>query len=180
MDLWQIPHDPIRTIHEFRHQEKVMITTRTTRILLLDDAYDSMWPLKSFLESLGSYEVILTAQADVIHRLAHEAFDLVCIDIMIHPQSLDADGNEVENVQFPGVNWQKTGIAFLQHLHNGDFANGQEQATSPDVPVLILSAVAEYSLQEIKTSFNQFTRYMEKPFDVSDFLITVEQLLQPV
>ena len=44
----------------------------------------------------------MTAEADILERLAAEAFDLIMVDLMIRPESLDAEGNTVQNVHFPG------------------------------------------------------------------------------
>ena len=80
------------------------------RILIFDDQYASMEPLKSFLESVKGYVVELTAAKEITEQLKTECFDLILIDQMIHPVSLDADDNEVHNLQFDGINWDQTGI----------------------------------------------------------------------
>jgi hypothetical protein len=75
-------------------------------ILLFDDDYEGMLALKNVLQEIFGYRVELTAAQTLPERLNQERFDLVCVDLMIHPISFDADGNEVHNVHFSGVNWQ--------------------------------------------------------------------------
>ena len=174
------------------------------RILLLDDDYESMAPLKIFLEAVHSFEVTLTAAATLPEQLAKERFDLICLDLMIHPVSLDANNQEITNLHFSGVNWQKTGLTFLERLRAGAFVdvsastdsppwrNGQgatsfhvdsgqpaedQVGTSPSVPVIILSAVADLSRQESLLQNDEQTLYLEKPFDLEEFIELVGQLI---
>lgn len=154
---------------------------QTKRILLLDDDYESMSPLKFFLEAVHGHSVELSAAANITDRLRTERFDLLCVDLMIHPISLDADNQEVTNLHFEGVNWQKTGLTFLQKLRQGAFDHKEGLGTSSQVPVLILSAVANHLLDEQLMTADQCTAYLEKPFDLEELMSTLEQLLnQPV
>lgn len=146
-------------------------------ILLLDDDYESMSPLKFFLEEVHGHRVELTAAAEITERLRHEHFDLLCVDLMIHPVSLDANNQEVTNLHFAGVNWQKTGLTFLQQLRQGRFSDGQGKGTSAQVPVLILSAVANHLLEETLVTRDKHTAYLEKPFDLEELMSLLEQLL---
>lgn len=175
-----------------------------TRILLLDDDYESMAPLKLYLETVHGFDVILTAAATITEQLAEERFDLICLDLMIHPVSLDVENKEVKNLHFPDVNWQKTGLAFLEQLRAGVFsersptgrhlayakerpaiitermakhASSQAIGTSPEVPVIILSAVADRSGEEYILQKDQQTVYLEKPFDLEEIIVLIEQLL---
>lgn len=151
-----------------------------TRILLLDDDYASMQPLQNFLVELHGYSVELTASHDVLARLAHERFDLLCVDIMIHHSSRDEAGNETQNVHFEDVNWQKTGIEFFKRLRRGDYAGEPGVGTPVDVPVIFLSAVAEFSIEDVLSENTDHMDYLEKPFDVEEFVDRVEQLLHKV
>lgn len=147
------------------------------RILLFDDDYESMAPLKIFLEEVNGYAVELTAQAEIAQRLATERFDLLCIDLMIHPVSLDADLQEVQNLHFAGVNWQKTGLVFLERLRHGVFTAQAEQGTPATVPVIVLSAVADRSSTELTIATDGLTEYWEKPFDLEEIVAAIERLL---
>jgi CheY-like chemotaxis protein len=146
------------------------------RILLFDDDYESMAPLKLFLEEINGYQVELTARADIPQRLATERFDLLCIDLMIHPVSLDADLEEVTNLHFDGVNWQKTGLVLLERLRRGDFSPG-DAGTPATVPVIVLSAVADRTTDELAVTADRQTVYWEKPFDVEEIQGVIERLL---
>lgn len=136
-----------------------------------------MEPLKLFLEEVNGYQVELTAQASITERLATERFDLLCIDLMIHPVSLDANLQEVENLHFAGVNWQKTGLVFLQRLRHGAFTAPTAQGTLATVPVIVLSAVADSSSDELTIAADGMTEYWEKPFDLEEIIAAIERLL---
>lgn len=146
------------------------------RILLFDDDYESMAPLKLFLEEINGYQVELTARADIPQRLATERFDLLCIDLMIHPVSLDANLKEVTNLHFTGVNWQKTGLMLLEQIRRGDFSIS-DTSTPATVPVIVLSAVADRTIDELTSTADRRTIYREKPFDIEEIQGTIEQLL---
>jgi len=151
--------------------------TQPKRILLFDDDYESMAPLKLFLEEINGYQVDLTARADILQRLTTERFDLLCIDLMIHPVSLDAELQEVTNLHFPGVNWQKTGLVLLERLRCGAFGSETETGTPSTVPVIVLSAVADRSTDELTITDDPLTEYWEKPFDLEEILGAIERLL---
>ncbi len=153
------------------------LSTRPKRILLFDDDYESMEPLKLFLEAVSNFNVELTARADILPRLATERFDLLCIDLMIHPISLDAQQQEVTNVHFAGVNWQKTGLIFLERLRRGDFTHSTTQGTLATVPAIVLSAVADRSTDELTITDDPLTEYWEKPFDLEAIVAAIERLL---
>jgi CheY-like chemotaxis protein len=148
------------------------------RILLFDDDYMSMSPLKQHLEKDLGFEIELTANQDILQRLGRESFDLICVDLMIHPNSFDAEGNEIKNVHFDGVNWQKTGLAFLQRLRRGEFTSAGGQGTSPEVPVIVLSAVASYSVEEELGQNIQVEHYVEKPFALQEITELICKLLK--
>ena len=162
------------------------MSTKPKRILIFDDDYESMEPLKLFLEEVSGYSVELTARADITDRLATERFDLLCIDLMIHPVSLDAQLQEVTNLHFTGVNWQKTGLALLERLRRGDFnrqdqgvsQNDHHSSTQASVPVIVLSAVADRSTDELTITDDPLTQYWEKPFDLEEIIGAIERLLR--
>src|SRR5689334_21353685 len=136
------------------------------RILLLDDDYESMLPLKIFLETVHGFQVELTAEKELLERLQYEHFDLICVDLMLHPISLNANNQEIKNIHFDGVNWQRTGLAFLKQLRDGQFNGDPGKGTSPQVPVIMLSAVADTSAADAVEISPYTAQYMEKPFDL--------------
>ncbi len=153
------------------------LATKPKRILLFDDDYESMEPLKLFLEAVNGFSVELTAQVDILQRLAQERFDLLCIDLMIHPISLDAQQQEVANVHFAGINWQKTGLVFLERLRRGDYNHPPAQGTLATVPAIVLSAVADRSTDALTITADPLTEYWEKPFDLEEIVDAIERLL---
>ncbi len=151
---------------------------RPKRILLFDDDYESMSPLKQFIELKMKLQVELTATEQLPERLAHEQFNLICMDLMIHPKSFDADGMEVHNVHFDGVNWQRTGLEFLKRLRAGEFQTESCSGTSPQVPVIVLSAVANYSIENELGEDIAVDGYVEKPFALEEMTERIHRLLQ--
>jgi CheY-like chemotaxis protein len=145
-------------------------------ILLFDDDYEGMSALKNVLHEFFGYQVELTAGQTLPERLGHERFDLICVDLMIHPISFDADGNEIHNVHFAGVNWQKTGLEFLRRLRRGEFFRQSGSGTSPQVPVIVLSAVASYSVEDELVTDG--VEYVEKPFALEEILERIGRLLK--
>ncbi len=141
-------------------------------ILFFDDDYGSMAPLKAALEEHG-YAVLLTAAESVLARLATERFDLVIVDVMIHPISPDQDEKGVvTNVQYQDVNWQQTGLEFLHRLRRGDYAGSNGQGTPSDVPAIILSATAD------PDEPHEAQAIFEQPFDLDEVISTLDALLQ--
>lgn len=149
------------------------------RILLFDDDYESMRFLKEFIDEKAiGWDVELTADRRLLERLSHECFDLIVVDLMIRSLSLDAEGEGVENVHFDGVNWQKTGLEFLRRLRKGKFSQEAGMGTPPDVPVIILSAVANYSVTGELGEDVCFNGYFEKPFRLEELFDKMGDLLQ--
>jgi CheY-like chemotaxis protein len=147
------------------------------KILLFDDDYESMVAVKQYLERALGLQVELTAERAVPERLVQERFDLICVDLMIHPTSLNAADEEVENVHFEGVNWRKTGLEFLHRLRQGEFSQAGAPGTSPDVPVLVLSAVANYSIGAELGQAMRIEGYLEKPFALEEITEQIRRLL---
>jgi CheY-like chemotaxis protein len=153
------------------------MTDTKKKILLFDDDYESMVVVKQYLERALSLQIELTAERTILERLANERFDLVCVDLMIHPTSLNAADEEVENVHFEGVNWRRTGIEFLRRLRQGEFSEADDPGTSPDVPVLVLSAVANYSISAELGQAMRVQGYVEKPFALEEITEQIRRLL---
>lgn len=142
------------------------------RILLFDDDYVSLEPLKEALEDCG-YTVVLGAGECLLEQLASERFDLICVDFMIHPQSPAREGEGVvANVHYPGVGWQETGLEFLRRLRRGEYAGADKRGTPPTVPAIILSATADPDAQYDAQAI------FEKPFDLIEVVETLDSLLQ--
>jgi len=142
------------------------------RILLFDDDYVSMEPLKEALEEHGC-TVQLSAAETVLTQLARERFDLVIVDVMIHPLSPGrGEKDVVANVHYADVNWQQTGLEFLQRLRRGDYEGSNGQGTARTVPAIILSATADPDAPHAAQAI------FEKPFDLEEVVIQLDALLQ--
>ena len=152
--------------------------TKSHKILLLEDDYESMRYLKEYLEEDLGWSVVLTADKDVLERLRSERFDLVAIDLMIQPTGLDAQGRLVENIHFENVPWQRTGLEFLRRLRGGEYGQAGSAGTSPSVPALVLSAVAAYSLEGKLGKDTLEETYVEKPFRLDDLVGRMTRLLK--
>jgi len=148
------------------------------KLLFFEDDYETLRHLREYLEQDLGWQVEVTAEASILERLASEAFDLILIDIMVRPESLDVEGHKVQNVHFDEVSWLRTGLAFLEHLRSGDFVVMPGQGTSPDVPVIVLSAVAHYSVEHELPPSSATIDYVEKPFRVSDLVARIKRLTQ--
>jgi CheY-like chemotaxis protein len=148
------------------------------KILLFEDDFESMRDLKEQLEEEMGWSVELIADRSLLERLRHERFDLIVVDLMIRPTSLDANGKEVQNIHFDGINWQKTGLEFLRRLRKGEFSEKPDLGTSPDVPTIILSAVAGYSVTGELGGDVRFNGYLEKPFSLDECVEKMCELLQ--
>lgn len=152
--------------------------TRPKKLLFFEDDYENLRHLREYLERDFGWQVEVTAEQSILERLGTKAFDMILIDIMVRPESYDPQGNKVQNVHFPGTSWLRTGLEFLARLRRAEFVAEPDQGTSPDVPVIVLSAVAHYSVQDALPPSSATTDYVEKPFRVSDLVAHIERLMQ--
>jgi CheY-like chemotaxis protein len=148
------------------------------KLLFFEDDYDNLRDLQDYLEQDLGWQITVTAETGILERLARERYDLLVVDLMIRPESLDAQGSSVQNVHFEGVSWLRTGLEFLRCLREGAFVTTPGQGTPPDVPVIVLSAVANYSVEDALPNGDASTEYVEKPFLVSDLIARIERLAQ--
>jgi len=154
-----------------------MMQKTEKRVLLFEEDFESMRGLKEHLEKTFGWYVELTADVSLLDRLSRERFDLIVVDTMIRPKSLDGHGQEVQNVHFDGVHWLETGLEFLRRLRKGEFSEGG-LGTSPDVPAFVLTAVGDHSELEKLAKEVQFDGYMEKPFRLQELVERISRLLQ--
>lgn len=148
------------------------------RILLLDESYDGMLPLKIFLETVSEYRVDLTAEKSVIETLCTQRYDLLIVDRMIAPRSLNDKGEEVENIQFENIHWHDIGPEFVLRLRTGAFSRADSKGTEPDVPVIMLSAAVDTSIARKQKEALRLVSYMEKPFDLEELVGVIENIFR--
>jgi CheY-like chemotaxis protein len=146
------------------------------KILLLEDDFESMSDLKIHLEEEKGWQVDLSADAGMMDRLAVTKYDLILLDLMINPMGLNQDGLPVQNIQFPNVRWQFTGLEFLKRLRSGQFSQSVE-STPATVRVVVLSAVANDTAASEAELEGLADRYVEKPFRLSTLVKIIEDLL---
>ena len=149
---------------------------RVSRILLLDDDYESMFDLKTHLEEELGWSVELSAKKELLERLTVEMFDLIVLDLMIRPISLDRNHLEVQNIHYDGVHWTQTGLEFLRRFRNGDYSH-DSSSTRSNIPVLILSAVANNTVGRDQEKLLHHENYTEKPFRLADLVKKMQFLL---
>lgn len=152
------------------------MSSKRKRILLLDDDYESMSSLQFYLEEEMRWKTMLTAEQNVLELLGQEQFDLLIVDLMIRPKSPDADQREVHNIHFDNVKWDRTGAEFIRRFRLGEYSQ-QGKGTSPDVPIIVLSAVADSAADEEWGEVIRKEHYVEKPFRLSDIVNLIRSLL---
>ena len=148
------------------------------RILLLEDDFESLKDLKAYLEQRLAWQVELTAAQSLLERIKQERFDLIIIDLMIHPRSLNGENREVDNIHFDGVSWQRTGLEFLRRLRQGEFEGERDQGTRPDVPVIVLSAVGDTESIRREIQGLMVQSCVEKPFVLRKMVAHMRELLE--
>lgn len=155
-----------------------MMPRNQKRVLLFDEDFESMRDLKEHIEEEFGWYVALTAEQSILERLSRERFDLLLVDVMIHPVSLDADGQEVRNVHFEDISWLITGLEFLRRLRKGEFSQEASSGTPTDVPVIVCSAVGDYSVEDALGDQIKVEGHMEKPFRLKEMVARMRELLE--
>ena len=143
-------------------------------VLFFEDDYESLKYLKDHLEKNLGWHVELSASPDVVKKLSNEVFDLVLVDIMIRPLAKDEKGEEYETLAFEDVHWMSTGLEFIRRLRRGVWST--PQGTPSDVPLVLLSAIADSAVESLEDEFLSTIKICEKPFRLKVFLNTLESL----
>ena len=150
----------------------------TKRILMFEENYDSLKSLKEHLEERFGWQVELTAEESIRERLAETHFDLILVDLMIAPVSLNDKGKEVKNVHFDGVNWQETGREFLRRLRRGEFVREEGTGTPAEVPVIAFSAVASDTVKKELSGELKVSDYLSKPFRLEEIVARIREVMK--
>ncbi|MBI3167459.1 MAG: response regulator transcription factor [Chloroflexi bacterium] len=152
------------------------MSTKRKRILLLDDDHESMSGLQFYLEEEMGWEVDLTAEQKLLERLGREKFDLLIVDLMIRPKGITENKKTIQNIHFDNVKWDRTGAEFVRRFRQGAYFG--KGGTSPDVPIIVLSAVADSAADEQWGDIIRNEHPAEKPFRLSDMVALIRSLLQ--
>jgi CheY-like chemotaxis protein len=150
---------------------------KSKKILLLDDDYESMRDLKTYLEEELGWEVEFSAEKNLLLRLGRERFDLLLVDVMIHPKSKGTDNLEVENIHYDNVKWQRTGLEFIRRFRQGEYCL-EGKGTSNNVPLIVLSATADSESDGEWGKIIQNEYHVEKPFRFLELIDLMRKLLQ--
>ncbi|HJS17732.1 MAG TPA: hypothetical protein VJ785_03225, partial [Anaerolineales bacterium] len=116
------------------------MSEKPRKILMLDDDFESMQTLQTHVRKELNAEVELSAEKNLLQRLGREKFDLLVVDLMIRPKSFNAENQEVENIHYDNVKWDRTGLEFIRRFRKGEYAQ-TGHGTSADVPIIVMSAV---------------------------------------
>jgi DNA-binding NarL/FixJ family response regulator len=152
--------------------------TTQKKLLMFEEDYESMRDLKECIEDELGWNVELSANRNLLDRLSCEKFDLILVDSMIRPTSLNADGEEVQNVHFDNINWKLTGFEFIRRFQRGEFCKEKGLGTSPNIPVLVLSSVSELSIEDNFFDDLQLAGYLYKPFRLDDIIEFIDKLIE--
>ena len=153
------------------------MSEKPRKILMLDDDFESMQTLQTHVRKELNAEVELSAEKNLLQRLGREKFDLLVVDLMIRPKSFNAENQEVENIHYDNVKWDRTGLEFIRRFRKGEYAQ-TGHGTSADVPIIVMSAVSDSAANGEWGKVIQNELCMEKPFRLSDFMKLVHSLLQ--
>jgi CheY-like chemotaxis protein len=119
------------------------------------------------------YKVVVGASREVIEHPPQRPVDLIIVDLMIHYSSFDEAEKEVENISYPGVGWQQTGVEFLRRVRAGNYEEFGFPAT---IPVIVATAKVDESTYE-EVELLGVKAYLEKPFSVDALEELVETIL---
>lgn len=151
--------------------------SKSKKLLLLDDDYESMEVLYKYLKEELGLDVEFSADANLLQRLDREKFDLLLVDLMIHRFSSDAENEKVQNIHYDNVRWDRTGLEFIRRFRTGEYTP-TGRGTSTSVPIIVLSAVADSATDGEWGKILEKERIVEKPFRLSDLISLINQLLQ--
>jgi CheY-like chemotaxis protein len=147
------------------------------KILILDDDYESMQSFQVYIERELSLDAELSAEKSLLQRFDQEKFDLLIVDLMIHPRGMNADNQEVENIHYDGIKWDRTGLEFIRRFRKGEYTQ-KGHGTCVDVPIIVMSAVSDSATVGEWGRIIQNEHHMEKPFRLSEFMNLMRMLLQ--
>ncbi len=153
------------------------MSARQKKLLLLDDDYESMESLHSYMQNELGLSVEFSAEANLLERLDREKFDLIIVDLMIHPQSPNAKNEQVQNIHYDGIRWDRTGLEFIRRFRTGEYTP-TGKGTSTSVPMIVLSAVADSTMNREWGKIIQSEHHLEKPFRLSELRNLIRRLLQ--
>jgi CheY-like chemotaxis protein len=155
-------------------EKEITMTVQRKRIIFyFEDDVDCTQDIISVFNESAEYEVLRAAHWPMIKVQRDIPFDLVIIDLMIHLFSLDESGQEVENISYEDIPWQRTGVEFLRRIRQGEY---EKYGFAKDVKVIVASAVVD---QKAKQDTKDLKRsgYIEKPFTIEELQEVIRKVL---
>lgn len=151
------------------------MTTKRKRILYIDEDPDSQKAHFEVLKEKYDLEVAADWKTIKQHR---DPFDLLILDIMVHPRSYNIHGKLVESISFPEVNWKRTGVEFLKRLRRD--REYEDFGLPSKIPVIVATAVIDFQMrsQIIKELGIPEEAYLEKPFTIDNLEQVVAMMLR--
>jgi CheY-like chemotaxis protein len=147
------------------------VTTEKKRIFYFEDEPEL---LRAYFEVLREkYEVIVGASKELVEQSRRQPVDLVIVDLMIHKFTFDEEGNEVQNIHYADVNWQRTGVEFLRRVRVGDY---EDFGFSAAVPAIVATAKVDNPIRDEVEALG-VKAYLEKPFSVDELKEAVDAAL---
>ncbi len=117
------------------------------KILVIDDSETNLVLLKAVLEDAG-YEVLLAGSSkDAFYSFDHDRPDLILLDLLMP---------------------QEDGFMFMEKLKNG--------YAQLEIPVIVVTAYANRENKEKAKSLGA-QDVIEKPIDIPEFLIKIDQAI---
>jgi CheY-like chemotaxis protein len=146
--------------------------TKKPKLFWLEDDPDGLIEHLAYLRD--RYEIEIGAHVELIEQFRQQPFDLTIVDLMIHLNSfMENSLTEVENLRFEGVAWRRTGLEFLKRLRKSAY---KEFGFSPNIPVIVASAVANYSVQQVIEDLD-VKSIIIKPFTIDEITHAIGKAL---
>ncbi len=145
-------------------------------ILLFEDDDESLQYLKDHLEEENGWSVEMTAHESILERLKIEVFDLIVVDLMIHPNIDKSSDESISNVHYEGINYKSTGLEFIRRLRVGEYST--PYGTSKDVPIVGISAFSDSIPEFEEDDPVSFITFLEKPFLLHEIVAKLKDLIK--
>jgi len=134
------------------------------RILFVEDEVNARGGLTGILQHMGHVVDYAESADEAVAKLQKQEYGLILLDIMMEPGD-----------SLPGVPFRMSGLELLTRLRRGVFG---ELKTSPDVPVVVITAVSDMDVGEVLNGEAKANLVILKPKDTSDILVEIGDLLE--
>ena len=145
---------------------------KKTRIYYFEDDLEG---LEEVVEALKEdYDVINSAKVADVETKRKDHFDIVIIDIMIHPQEHEDDPQRTpENVTFADIPWTRTGVEFLRRIRRGQY---KQFGFPQNIQCIIATAAVDQNMVKELDALG-INKMLEKPFTIETMETAISELL---